>query len=403
MQLTLRFGYDREFFRTSAVPLFPRRMDVPVHVEAQLPGAVAPAKGPTFALNDGVTGAVAAPDVTRESRAFAVLEVKTLHVASQPGDLVVPAPKLRYAYATRFEEDFVSGPVAKDYRDETVTGAPLKLRVLPLPEEGRPRGFDGSVGRFEVRAEVDRTSVDEGEIFRLTLAIEGEGVAKAPRLELGGFHVFGTTEEGGDRGLTVRYDIAAVGGAGEVPSIPFAFFDPEPPPRYRVARTPPILLEVRRREAAEEPRPEAAGPAGWPLVVAVVMALVAAAALAVWLRRRARPEAPAPDPRTLRLEEALAALRAQPTGPGRAETFAELLAAYLGHPAAAVVGPDLATRLQDAGIAPALASRAAMALERLVAARYGSGGSSADAEVEALLPELEAAFRLRPTRPGSPA
>ena len=39
--------------------------------------------------------------------AFTVVEIERTFVATQPGDLVIPAPVVRYAWATKFREDFI--------------------------------------------------------------------------------------------------------------------------------------------------------------------------------------------------------------------------------------------------------------------------------------------------------
>jgi hypothetical protein len=412
VRLTLRFGYDRDFFRTNAVPLFPRPLDVPVHVQApwwqEVPGTVSPSGGLTFAINDDLMHAKEVEGALRDGRAFSVFETEKLHLPSKPGDLEVPAPRLRYMYATRFDEDFVTGRVARDPKDAVVTGAPLRLRILPLPEEGCPPEFQGAVGRFKVRAEADRTSVMAGEILRLTLVIEGEGNLDAlPPPSLGGiegFHVYGTVDAGGQGGRTVRYDMAPLSAeVKEVPAIPFAFFDPGPPPAYRVVRTVPIPLEVRGRTPAGTPPPAPVRPtdSGATAVLVIgVLLVAAAAALGRWLLRR--PRQTALDPAAARVRVALANLRARAATPGPelADAFAEFLSACLKCPPAAVIGPDLPSRLAERGFPPGLASRAAATLERLVAVRYG-GGHAGGEDFAALLSEIEGA--LSPTvRAGSP-
>jgi hypothetical protein len=164
IQLTLRFGYDRDFFREHAVPLFARPMDVPVQVEARLPGrqASAPAKGPRFGLNDVVVTAHASAEETRDGRSFTVVETQWTYGPSLVGEAVIAAPTLRYSYATEFDEDFVTGRVPRNPNQEVVSGKPLKFRILPLPAEGRPPGFSGAVGRFAVSAAASRTSVAVG-------------------------------------------------------------------------------------------------------------------------------------------------------------------------------------------------------------------------------------------------
>jgi hypothetical protein len=394
IRVKLRFGFDRDFFAAHAVPLFLREMDVPVQVGAprEVKGLVPLADPPddrprrTFALGEEVVAAAVAGEELRDGRAFTVLELERRYQCGRAGTIDIPAPTLRYRHAARFEEDFVTGRVAVDPQDTVVRGAPLALRALPLPEEGRPPGFTGAVGRFAVRAEADRTSVDAGAILRLTLRIEGEGNLEAlppPRLDaLQGFHVYGALEERGARGRTVAYDVAPLSAAvTEVPSIPFAFFDPGPPAGYRIARTDPIPLDVRG--------PAAPAARKWGGTALLVGAVLATAAGAAWLRRRARRAAPV-DPRALRVARARSALARDGD---RAEAFAELLAAHLDCPAAAVIGPDLARRLEAAGIPAALAARVAATLERLVEVRYG--GAAADADVEALARERAGALRAR--------
>ncbi len=403
IHLKLRFGYDREFFRTHAVPLFAREMEVPVQVQAQLPGrqtvnANVRLLGPTFALNDGVLKANSSAEETRDGCVFTIVEALYAHGRSEPGDVTIAAPTLRYGYATEFEEDFVSGRVPKDPKQEVVAGAALTLRVLPLPDEGRPPEFNGAVGRFTVSAKASRTSLAVGDPLTLWLKIKGDGNVQGPDLELPGFHRLGIVHKdlvGYQADCHLKLLSADV---KEIPAIPFAFFDPGPPAGYRVVHTDPIPLEVRAGPAPEPPSPPPAPRDPFPIAVVVVAVAIAAAAVALWARSR-RSVAPL-DPYRVRLAEALAALRGARPGPGLADTLAELLAAYLECPPAAVIGADLPTRLAGRGLAPGLAARVAATLERLVAARYG-GGHAGEEDFAALLPELEAA--LAPTvRAGSP-
>jgi hypothetical protein len=380
VRLTLRFGFDREFFAKSAVPLFPQAMDVPLQVRAPwldaLEGAAPLGEDDgrgerlRLAVNEAVAGVRIVGDEARGGRTFTVLEVARTYVPAEPGELRVAAPSLRYAHATRFREDFVLGRVALDPVDAAVEGAALAIPVRALPAEGRPAGFAGAVGRFAVRASADRLA-RPGETFRLTLHVEGGGnlpLLGAPRLDgVRGLHVYGTTEERTAAGRAFTYEVVATGVA-EVPPIAFPFFDPSPPPGYRVATTEAIPLAApRAREASRRI------PAAWIAAAVALLALVAA-----W--RPWRRPAPAPDP--------FAALLAAPGADG----FAAFLAAHLRCAPAAVIGPGLAARLEARGVARDLALRAAAALERMVAERYGGGGGGA-VDVEALAAELAAAFR----------
>jgi hypothetical protein len=416
VRLLLRVGFDRRYFDTNVVPMFSRPMDMKAQVRAPwldgLPGTVAlPEPSATessrerlsFALNDEVVEAARAEVRLIDGRPFTVLLVERSFLPTRAGEIVIPAPTLRFAYATSFEEDFVSGKRPTDRRDAIVTGEPLTLRVRALPEEGRPAGFTGAVGRFEIEASAEPQELEAGESLKLTLRIEGDGnlgFFDTPRpLGLAGFHVYGAVDDRGSEVRTVTYDLAPIDErAGELPSIPFAYFDPRPPGRYRVVRTRPIPLIVRPAPgAARAPEPEApeetevpGGSSVVPLVVALLVVALCAAGLLVWRRTRARDRAE-PDPL-----DAAEAFRTRSGDPDAdlATAFAEYLSVRLRCPQAAVIAPDLAERLVAAGVPADLASRAATLLEGLVAARYGGGASAADARAtsQAVVDELQASL-----------
>ena len=54
----------------------------------------------------------------------------------------------------------------------------ITITVKPLPQEGKPQGFQGAVGRFAFKARVDHGQVKAGEPLELTLEIRGEGNLK---------------------------------------------------------------------------------------------------------------------------------------------------------------------------------------------------------------------------------
>jgi hypothetical protein len=237
--------------------------------------------------------------------------------------------------------------------------------------------------------------------------------------------VYGTTDDHDPRRRTITYEVAPLASDGmEIPAIPFAFYDPGPPPGYRVVRTSPLPLPDRGpAPAAGLPGPhtgagpsggEAAAPAGAGWIAAVAgLGLVALAAAGAWVVARGRRPPPAEvpvDPAGARRAAATAAVRAAlgrpgarapagdpraPPDPALADAFAEFLAAHLGLPTAAAIGPDLPGRLAAADVPPIAAARAATVLERLVGARYGGRDATVEAEsaVGGLVDELEACFR----------
>lgn len=52
---------------------------------------------------------------------------------------------------------------------------PIKIKVLPIPDEGRPANFSGSVGNYLLSGRLEKNEVAVGEPFTLSLNIEGDG------------------------------------------------------------------------------------------------------------------------------------------------------------------------------------------------------------------------------------
>jgi len=429
MRLRLRFGVEAQFLETSMVQLFHRRLDVPVQVQAPwfegLPQSQ-PNKDPdpeslSFALSDSVAAAVV-QERTVAGQQFKVLEIERSHLPVNPGKLVVPAPILRFAYATRFQEDFVKGRVPLDRRDALVRGKQLTLKVLPLPAEGRPPEFTGAVGRFSVSAHAHPREVRLGESFKLVLLIEGNGNLASftpPQLnQLEGCHVLGQVDDKGRTRRTVTYDIAPLTAAlREVPPIQFAFFDPGVP-GYRTVETARLPLDVLPlpggtrstlfkkvdgavpgvddifdiKPAAGIPpaeTPLGPSPALWWMLVLSPWLLV----LVAWLWLRGRAQGPDKLDR-VQVREAAAVFR---SGADVPEAFAGFLASLLGCSAAAVVDQSLKARLEAKGLPAELAARATTLLDELVAPRYG-GNVSAGGEdaARALVDAVEASFQRNP-------
>ena len=72
--------------------------------------------------------------------------------------------------------DFLGGGAFFGSQEPTViTSRPVGVEVLPLPVPGRPGSFTGFVGRLNVSASVDRSSVETNDAVTLQLTVGGEG------------------------------------------------------------------------------------------------------------------------------------------------------------------------------------------------------------------------------------
>ncbi len=422
-------GFDREFFASRGVQLFRRHLDVPLQLLApwleELPGAWAadgtghrasplPAVGVdgtggvplSFALDDDVVAIVPSEDRLVEGRPFTVLVLERTFLAQDPGNLIIPEARVRFAYATDFRDDFVHGRVPVDRYAGEASSAPVTVVVQALPQEGRPPDFGGAVGRFSVRATLDRSTITLGESLKLSLEVEGTGnldLFDAPALDaLDRFHVYGRLDEAASGRRRVIYDLAPLGtDVRQVPSLSVPFLDPGPPTRYRSAATQALSLDVRRAppgtelpalfSAAAPPGDEAekaapgeraervrgSRPPRWLLPLLVLPWLLVA-----WLgwrlaaARRERADVSRGESSRARGESVAPALRPVvgselDTDDDPEKTLVIRLARRIGCATSAVVDPHLAQRLEAVGVGRATALRAAELLDDLVASRYG--------------------------------
>ncbi len=71
-------------------------------------------------------------------------------------------------------DDFFSDPFGRTVR-YSVKSEPLRIKVLPLPEEGKPADFSGAVGTFTLEGQVNKTTVPVNEVASLKLTLRGSG------------------------------------------------------------------------------------------------------------------------------------------------------------------------------------------------------------------------------------
>ena len=137
---------------------------------------------------------------------------------------------------TRRRSFFDSG-----YRDDEyiLKSVPVKIKVKPLPERGKPASFDGAVGKYSLKTEIDRTELKANDALTLKIKIAGSGNLKL--IEALKFQLPPDLETF-DPKITnnVKTDMSGVSGsrtfeyvliprhAGDyvIPPIEFSYFDP---------------------------------------------------------------------------------------------------------------------------------------------------------------------------------
>ena len=141
----------------------------------------------------------------------------------------------------------------------------ITITVKPLPQEGKPQGFQGAVGQFAFKAKVDHGQVKAGETLEFTLEIRGQGNLKTVSPpELPALENFTSFEpeireqmsSSGDKisgTKTYRYVlIPKEPGEYRIEALSFSYFDPVDK-SYRSASTEPMAIKVLPGETSDFP------------------------------------------------------------------------------------------------------------------------------------------------------
>lgn len=238
---------------------------------------MAPLSAEGFTLGQS---AVLPPRDVRISNHVYRLDTEVLSaVATKPGDLLLGPARCRLTLQLPVRRqrpfgtspDRFTEPFAADYRLQTavISNRPVRIHVLPLPQENVPPGFTGAVGEYSLAVTASPTNVAVGEPIQVRIELSGRGALDKlalPRLQgWEGFKVYPPTarveidDALGTRG-TKRFRLDAVPervGITNSPEVVFSYFDAQAE-QYRTLKSKPLALTVRPGGAP--PMPENAGP-----------------------------------------------------------------------------------------------------------------------------------------------
>ena len=134
---------------------------------------------------------------------------------------------------------------------KTLKTASLTLTVQPIPEIGRPPGFKGAIGDYQISAQLARSSAVVGSALTFTVRISGRGniqTAVAPEFpKIPGIMVSNPTfsEDSTATSRVYTYTlIPARTGTLRIPAIAYVTFDPSRA-AYATTQTAPIPISVR--------------------------------------------------------------------------------------------------------------------------------------------------------------
>ena len=127
------------------------------------------------------------PQVNYNSNGYAVTELKTALFPASPGEYTIGKAGLICPIPTRGQGDDFFGGFFGGARNEKYESKPVYVTVLPLPSEGKPEDFSGTVGRFNLIVTADKRELKTNEAVTLNVTISGTGNIKTitePKLML---------------------------------------------------------------------------------------------------------------------------------------------------------------------------------------------------------------------------
>ena len=227
---------------------------------------------PKMSFDGFVTGQEMPPSNTqtvRDGQAFIVLSYR--HTATPIKEGVLSLGPATQEYVLEVNRGRRSRSLLDDFfgggaeLERGMAEAPArKIRVKPLPSEGRPAGFSGAIGRFSVKTTVSRTNLAAGEAITVKWSVYGRGSFNSvPSPQLTALE--GVKTYAGTNGFASEDPLGLSGTKTfestvilESPSIkaltfePYSFFDPETG-RYSTVALRPIAVTVRPEAGASAP------------------------------------------------------------------------------------------------------------------------------------------------------
>ncbi|MDZ7725816.1 MAG: BatD family protein [candidate division KSB1 bacterium] len=156
-------------------------------------------------------------------------------------------------------DSFFDDPFGRTVR-KSISSEPVDITVKPLPKNGRPPGFSGAVGQYQLDAGIDKRQVETDEAITLKVTLSGTGNIKmlpVPEpdfpsdFELYDPKVTQTVNRSGDRitgNKTVEYVlIPRFPGEQRIPPVRFSYFNPKTK-SYETLSSPEFIISVSKSD-----------------------------------------------------------------------------------------------------------------------------------------------------------
>ncbi len=214
--------------------------------------------------------------LTFQTEAFPTREGDlTLGPASLSCDILFKNSSSRSAFGPMdsiFNDSFFQG-LFSDYTQETIAvkSADLKIKILPLPDAGRPQSFSGAVGTFDFQVTVTPASVKVGDPLTIRTTLKGQGNLNAvqmPVFESQAHFKFYDPQITEDKGVKTVEQVAIPTSdtVKEFPAITFSYFDTQSQ-KYRTVTRGPFPIDIVKLEEGEKLKIVGLSPTSMPIQV----------------------------------------------------------------------------------------------------------------------------------------
>jgi len=198
------------------------------------------------------------------NRTYRIIERKYALFPTKTGELSIGRATFTTTVATRRQsrrrDPFDIFGMLGGGQEVQVKSRPLTINVRPLPSEGRPADFSGTIGRFTFKATPTKREVEVNQPVSVNFAITGVGniksVAEPTIPDLPDFRVYrassneSISKHNDQIGGTKNFEEVFIPnrpGQLTIPSLSFNFFDPDAE-RYRTVHTQAVNLNVIKTE-----------------------------------------------------------------------------------------------------------------------------------------------------------
>lgn len=201
------------------------------------------------------------PYVKADVRKMALFPTAAADYTIRPGKIrasIRQQPQQQSIFDDFFDDSFFNnGGFFARRENRLLEPSAINVKVKPLPEAGKPAGFNGAVGDFRMTASIDKKDIEQNEPVTMTLAIEGAGnietLNKPVLPELPDFKVYeaNTSSQMFKTGVVIsgrkNFEIVFIpkkAGAVSLPVLEFSYFNPYQE-KYITLKTPEFQLQVK--------------------------------------------------------------------------------------------------------------------------------------------------------------